>query len=82
MAPMPKISNARVLATGAAGFIGSHLAENLAAAGAKVRVLSLYKSFNDWGWLQQVSCLKHRRPRTSLAEGVAAIVAAERATRG
>lgn len=55
MASVPK---SRVLVTGADGFIGSHLAEQLVAAGARVRALSLYNSFNDWGWLEQVPCLK------------------------
>jgi NAD dependent epimerase/dehydratase len=55
---MGKLIHSRVLVTGADGFIGSHLAEQLVAAGAQVRVLSQYNSFNDWGWLEQVDCLK------------------------
>jgi NAD dependent epimerase/dehydratase len=55
---MAKLANSRVLVTGADGFIGSHLAEQLVAAGARVRALSLYNSFNDWGWLEQVDGLK------------------------
>lgn len=43
----------QVLVTGADGFIGSHLVESLVQAGAKVRALALYNSFNDWGWLEQ-----------------------------
>jgi NAD dependent epimerase/dehydratase len=54
---MAKIADSRVLVTGADGFIGSHLTEQLVAAGARVRALSLYNSFNDWGWLEQVGCL-------------------------
>lgn len=42
-----------VLVTGADGFIGSHLAETLVKAGAKVRALVQYNSFNSWGWLDQ-----------------------------
>ncbi len=47
----------QVLVTGADGFIGSHLAESLVKAGAKVRALALYNSFNDWGWLEQSAYL-------------------------
>ncbi len=45
----------RVLVTGADGFIGSHLAEMLAAGGAAVRALAFYNSFNHWGWLDDVA---------------------------
>ncbi len=41
-----------VLVTGADGFIGSHLTEMLLEQGYKVRALSYYNSFNDWGWLE------------------------------
>lgn len=43
--------------TGADGFIGSHLVEMLVKSGAKVRALSLYNSFNSWGWLEALDCL-------------------------
>ncbi|MGX9365344.1 NAD-dependent 4,6-dehydratase LegB [Desulfoplanes sp. PS50] len=43
-----------VLITGADGFIGSHLTETLLSKGYKVRALSFYNSFNDWGWLEEV----------------------------
>jgi NAD dependent epimerase/dehydratase len=49
-----RISGSCALVTGADGFIGSHLAELLARRGAKVRALSLYNSFNDWGWLEGI----------------------------
>lgn len=44
----------RVLVTGADGFIGSHLTEMLLEQGYKVRALSVYNSFNYWGWLDDV----------------------------
>lgn len=46
-----------VVVTGADGFIGSHLTEHLVAKGAKVRALSQYNSFNNWGWLEEIDCL-------------------------
>jgi len=51
------MKNKTVLITGADGFIGSHLVEMLVAQGAKVKALSLYNSFNYWGWLEDISCL-------------------------
>ena len=44
----------KVLVTGADGFIGSHLTEELIFEGCEVRALSVYNSFNDWGWLEDV----------------------------
>jgi NAD dependent epimerase/dehydratase len=46
-----------VLVTGADGFIGSHLVEMLVKRGYKVKALSLYNSFNYWGWLEDINCL-------------------------
>jgi len=46
----------KILVTGADGFIGSHLTEILFAKGYKVKALSQYNSFNNWGWLDQVNC--------------------------
>ena len=40
-----------ILVTGADGFIGSHLTEELVRKGYKVRAFVLYNSFNSWGWL-------------------------------
>ena len=44
----------KVLLTGADGFIGSHLAENLVAEGYDVRALVQYNSFGTWGWLDSI----------------------------
>lgn len=41
----------KVLVTGADGFIGSHLTEELVRRGFDVRAFVLYNSFNSWGWL-------------------------------
>ena len=46
------------LVTGADGFIGSHLTELLVAEGYNVKALSQYNSFNHWGWLEDVDCLR------------------------
>lgn len=40
-----------VAVTGAEGFIGSHLVEELVARGQRVRALVLYNSFGSHGWL-------------------------------
>ena len=45
--------NIKVLVTGADGFIGSHLVEELVRQGADVRAFVLYNSFNSWGWLDR-----------------------------
>lgn len=42
---------AKVLVTGADGFIGSHLTEALLEEGHDVRAFVYYNSFNSWGWL-------------------------------
>ena len=44
-----------MLVTGADGFIGSHLTEMLLEEGYKVRALSQYNSFNNWGWLEGIN---------------------------
>jgi len=44
---------ARVLITGAEGFIGSHLTEAIVRAGHEVRAFVLYNSFSSLGWLDR-----------------------------
>lgn len=45
----------KVLVTGADGFIGSHLTEELIKQGHKVKAFVYYNSFNSWGWLDTLS---------------------------
>lgn len=44
-----------VLVTGADGFIGSHLVEELIKYDCKIRAFVFYNSFNSWGWLDTLS---------------------------
>lgn len=44
----------KVLVTGADGFIGSHLVEELVRWGYDVRAFVYYNSFNSWGWLDEL----------------------------
>ncbi len=41
----------KVIVTGADGFIGSHLTEELVRNGYDVKAFVYYNSFNNWGWL-------------------------------
>ena len=43
------LKSTTVLITGADGFIGSHLTEALVKESVKVKALSYYNSFNNWG---------------------------------
>jgi NAD dependent epimerase/dehydratase len=45
------LTGKKVVVTGADGFIGSHLTEELVRQGHSVRAFVLYNSFNSWGWL-------------------------------
>ena len=45
----------KILVTGADGFIGSHLTEELVKLGHKVKAFAYYNSFNSWGWLDTLS---------------------------
>ena len=44
----------KALVTGADGFIGSHLTEDLLEKGYEVKAFTLYNSFNTWGWLDSL----------------------------
>lgn len=52
------LKNKKILVTGADGFIGSHLTEMLVKEGCNVKALSQYNSFNYWGWLEDIDCIK------------------------
>ena len=45
------LSGKNILVTGADGFIGSHLTDELVLRGHDVRAFIFYNSFNSWGWL-------------------------------
>ena len=49
------IAGKSVFITGADGFIGSHLVERLVDQGARVRAMVYYNSWNEKGWLRDVS---------------------------
>lgn len=48
-----RLQNHKILVTGADGFIGSHLTEELVQQGCDVRAFVYYNSFNSWGWLDR-----------------------------
>lgn len=56
------LKDKKILVTGADGFIGSHLTEELVRRGYKVRAFVLYNSFNSWGWLDNA----HKEIRDNL----------------
>ncbi len=45
----------KVLVTGADGFIGSHLTQQLIKEGYDVTAFCAYNSFGNWGWLDTIS---------------------------
>lgn len=58
---------AKVLVTGADGFIGSHLTEALVSAGAEVTALAQYNSFDSYGWLDDLPELVRGKSISSVA---------------
>tara|TARA_Y100000389_G_C17467526_1_gene526990 strand:- start:3227 stop:4240 length:1014 start_codon:yes stop_codon:yes gene_type:complete len=48
---MAILKNKKILVTGADGFIGSHLVNKLVSLNYDVRAMTMYNSFNSWGWL-------------------------------
>ena len=57
----------KVLVTGADGFIGSHLVEELVKNNANVTALSLYNSFDSYGWLDDID--SHTRNSINIVSG-------------
>lgn len=53
MAKAESLDGAKVLVTGAGGFIGSHLTERLVSLGASTRALVRYTSTGSVGWLER-----------------------------
>ena len=48
------MSKKKILITGAAGFLGSHLTEKLVKLGHKVVAFDRYNSNNDFFWLNKL----------------------------
>lgn len=46
--------NNKILVTGAGGFIGSHLVEELLNNGYSVKAFIRYNSKNNWGWIEDI----------------------------
>ena len=83
---MTNLAGARVLVTGADGFIGSHLVERLVGEGCNVVAMAQYNSFGSRGWLDdletdvrneidiQMADLRDRTQVLQLAEGTEAVL--------
>jgi NAD dependent epimerase/dehydratase len=62
-----KLNKKRVLVTGADGFIGSHLVEQLLEKQCDVRAFVYYNSFNSWGWLDSLP--QHKKDQLEIFTG-------------
>ena len=51
---MTFLKNKNILITGADGFIGSHLVEQLSTYDCNIRAMCIYNSFSSWGWLDNL----------------------------
>jgi dTDP-glucose 4,6-dehydratase len=49
------LKDKNILVTGADGFIGSHLVEELVNIGCNVKAFTYYNSTNSWGWLDSLT---------------------------
>jgi len=49
-----ELNNKKVLVTGAGGFIGSHLVEELLQRNCHVKAFVHYNSLNRWGWIDSI----------------------------
>lgn len=58
------VASSKVFVTGADGFIGSHLVEQLVTAGAQVTALVYYNSWNSDGWLADIDPALRREVET------------------
>ena len=57
----------KILVTGADGFVGSHLTEELVKLGYDVKAFIFYNSFNSWGWIDTLP--KHIKENIDIFTG-------------
>ena len=64
-----KLKGKNVLVTGAGGFIGSHLVEELIKSDCKVKALVRYNSRNFWGWMEEIYADINNRNKLEIIPG-------------